>query len=86
MLDSLSLDVLKKKKKMRKFIICVLYGLSWASHMVLMVKRLPANAGDFRDADVPWVGNIAGGGHARRLPMDRAAWWAIVHRVVKSQT
>ena len=22
----------------------------------------------------------------RRIPMDRAAWWAIVHRVVKSQT
>ena len=67
MLDSLSLDVLKKKKKMRKFLICVLYGLFRASHMVLMVKRLPANAGDFRYADVPWVGKIAGGGHGNLL-------------------
>ena len=23
---------------------------------------------------------------ARRIPMDRGAWWAVIHRVAKSQT
>jgi len=26
------------------------------------------------------------GSHARRIPMDRGAWWAIVHGVTKSRT
>ena len=79
---------------MGKFLICVLNGLFWASHMVLMVKRLPANGGDFRDAgSIPGLGRSLEEGMAtyssiftRRIPMDRGAWWAIVHRVVKSQT
>ena len=66
MLDSLSLDVLKKK--MRKFLICVLYGLFRASHVVLVVKSLPANAGDFRDAGlIPGLGRSPGGGHGNLL-------------------
>ena len=28
------------------------------SQMALVVKNLPANAGDLRDADLPWVGKI----------------------------
>ena len=30
--------------------------------MVLVVKNLPANAGDIRHRLVPWVGKIPGGG------------------------
>ena len=62
--------------------------------MVLVVKNLPANAGDTRDVgSVSKLGRSPGGGHDNPLqysclenPMDRGAWWAIVHRVAKSQT
>ena len=40
----------------------------------------------------PWVRKSPGGGHGNPLqysclenPMDRGIWWAIVHRVAKSQ-
>ena len=56
-----------------------------------MVKNPLANAGD---ADsIPGWGRSPGGGHGNALqysrleyPMDRGTWWAIVHRVAKSQT
>ena len=59
-----------------------------------MVKNPPANAGDVRDAgSIPGLGRSPGGGHGNPLqysclenPMDSAAWQAMVHRVVKSQT
>ena len=59
-----------------------------------MVKNPPANAGDVRDmGSVPGVGRSPGGGHGNPLQysslenrMDRAAWWAAVHGVTKSQT
>ena len=59
-----------------------------------MIKNLPANAGDKRDAgSIPGSGRSPGGGHGNRLqcsclgnPMDRGAWWAEVHGVAKSQT
>ena len=59
-----------------------------------MVKNLPANAGDIRDAGlIPGSGRPPGGGHGNSLqysclenPMDRGAWQAIVHRAAKSQT
>ena len=62
--------------------------------MALVLKNLPANAGDMRDAgSVPGSGRSPGGGHGSPLqysclqnPMDRGAWWATVHRVAKSQT
>ena len=62
--------------------------------MVLVVKDLPANAGDVRDADsIPGSGRSPGGGHGNPLqysclenPMDRGAWWAVIHGVAKSQT
>ena len=47
----------------------------WASHVVQMVKNLPANEGDIRD-----IGLIP------EFPMDRGAWWATVHRVTEIQT
>ena len=66
-------------------------GEAW---LALVVKNLPANAGDVRD-----VGSIAGserppgGGNGNPLqrsclenPKDRGAWRATVHRVTKRQT
>ena len=65
-----------------------------ASQVVLVVKNLPANAGDVRDAySVPGLGRSPGGGHGNLLlysylenPMDRGAGQATVHSVAKSQT
>ena len=62
--------------------------------MALVVKNLPANAGDIRDVGlIPVSGRSPGGGLGNPLqysclenPMDRGAWWAIVHGVTKSQT
>ena len=59
-----------------------------------MVKNLPANAGDIRDAgSIPGSGRSPGGGHNNPLwysclenPIDRGTWQAVVHRVAKSQT
>ena len=59
--------------------------------MVLVVKTLPANAGDIRDADlIPGSGRCPGGGHGNPLQyfcldnsMDRGAWQATVHRVTE---
>ena len=61
---------------------------------MLVVKNLPANAGDVRDVGlIPGWGRSPGGGHGNPLhyscmenPMDREAWRATVHRVAKSQT
>ena len=61
---------------------------------MVVVKNPPANAGDVRDADsIPGSGRSPGGGHGNPLrcsclenPMDRGAWWAIIHGVAKSQT
>ena len=61
--------------------------------MVLVVKNLPANAGEIRDTgSIPGSERSPGGGHGNPLryscrenPMDRGAWWATVHRVAKTQ-
>ena len=60
----------------------------------LVVKNLPVNAGDTRDtASIPGLGRSPGAGSGHPLqysclgnPMDRAAWWATVHRVAESDT
>ena len=65
-----------------------------ASQEALVVKNLPANAGDLRDAGlIHGLGRSLGGGHGNPLqysclenPMDRGAWQATVHRVAKSWT
>ena len=52
-----------------------------------MVKTLPANAVEVRDAgSIPGSGRSPGRGHSNPLqysclgnPMDRGAWWATVH-------
>ena len=59
-----------------------------------MVKNPPANAGDIRDMGlVPGLGRSPGGGNGNPLqysyvedPMDKGAWWAIVHSVAESDT
>ena len=66
----------------------------WACQMALMVKNLPANAGDVRDMGLnPGSGRSPGGGHGNPLeysclenPLDRGVWQAIVYSVTKSWT
>ena len=60
--------------------------------MALVVKKLPANAGDVREmGSIPRSGKSPGRGHGNLLqysclenPKDREAWWATVHGVTKS--
>ena len=73
-----------------------MYHLSiyWASQVALLLKSLPANGGDIRDAClIPGLGKSPGGENGNPLqysclenPMDRGAWQAMVHRVTKSWT
>ena len=59
-----------------------------------MVKNLPANAGDTRDAgSIPGSGRSPGGKHGNPLqysrlesPIDRGAWQAALHGVAQSRT
>ena len=59
-----------------------------------MVKNLSANAGDTGDmGSIPGPGRSPGQESGNPLqysclenPMDRGAWWAIVHEVTKSWT
>ena len=65
----------------------------WVSQVALVVKNLPASAGDLRDtALIPGSGRFLGEGHGNPLqssclenPVDRGAWRATVHRVAKSR-
>ena len=66
-------------------------GGNWTSHVALAIKKLPANEGDMRGS-IPRSGRFPGGGNGNSLqysclenPMDRGAWWAIVHRIAKIQ-
>ena len=65
-----------------------------ASQVALVINNPPANAGDMTEVGlIPGLGRYPGEGHGNPLqyswlenPVDRGAWWAIVHRVMKSQT
>ena len=65
-----------------------------ASQVAIVVKNLPASAGDIRDMGlIPGSGRFPGGGNGNPLqysclenPMDRGDWQATVHGVAKSQT
>ena len=56
-----------------------------------VVKNLPANARDAGDTgSIPGLGRYPGEGHGNpcqysclKNPMDRGAWWSIVHRVIR---
>ena len=60
--------------------------------MMIVVKNLPDDAGNLRDVgSIPESGRSPGGGHGNPLqysclenPVDRGAWWAMVHRVTKN--
>ena len=60
--------------------------------MALVVKNLPTNAEDTRDAgSIPGLGRSPGEGHGNPLqysclenPMGRGAWQAMVHGVAES--
>ena len=59
--------------------------------MVLVVKNLPAGAGDM--SLIPGSGRSPGAGDGNPLQysclenlMDRGAWLAVIHKVVKSRT
>ena len=68
--------------------------MNWASQVVLMVKNLPAKAGNITDVGlIPGPGRFSGGGHGNPLQysclensMDRGTWWATVHEVAKHST
>ena len=71
------------------FCVCV----SALTGVVLVVKNLPANAWDMKDAGlIPELGRSPGEGHSNPLqysclenPVDRGAWRAMIHRVTKSR-
>ena len=62
--------------------------------LALVIKNLPANAGEIRDAgSVPGLGRSPGEGNGNPLQysclensIDRGAWKATVHEIAKSQT
>ena len=65
--------------------------LTWASQVTLVVKNLPANVRDM--GLITGLGRSLEEGMAThssifvwRIPMDRGAWWATVHRVAKNRT
>ena len=66
-------------------------GVSWVA---LVVRNLPANAGDERDSGLtPGLGRPPREGHGNPLqysclenPMDRGACQAMAHRLAKNQT
>ena len=68
--------------------------LKGTSQVVLVVKNLPADAGDTGNIGlIPGSGRSPGGGHGNPLqysclenPVDRGAWWATVHGVSQSRT
>ena len=68
--------------------------MDWGFPSGAVVNNLPDYAGGTRDSgSIPGLGRSPGGGNGNLLqcsclenPMDRAAWWATVHGVAKSQT
>ena len=60
--------------------------------MTIVIKNLPANAGDIRDVgSIPGLGRSSGEGNGKSLqysclenPIDRGAWQATVHGVAES--
>ena len=81
---------------------CVVHGVSKSRtqlsdfhfQMTLVVKNLPANAGDIRDVGlISGLGRSPGEGNDNPLqysclenPRDGGAWWAAVYGVAQSRT
>ena len=72
----------------------ILLIMIWASRVALMVKSLPAKAGNITDVgSIPGPGRFPGGGHGNSLwysclgnLVDRGAWRVTIYRVTKNQT
>ena len=64
----------------------MIYSITWASQAALVVKNLPASAGDVRGVgSVPELGRCPGGGHGNPLQyccLDHR----LCHRVTESRT
>ena len=67
--------------------------VGWAFQVTLVVKNLPASAGDIgEEGSIPGSGRSPGRGHGSPLqypclenPYGQRSWWDIVHGVAKSQ-
>ena len=75
------------------FFKCVNLLKPKAFQVALVVKNMPANAGDVRDTgSIPGSGRSPGVGHCNPFQYsclenpDRGAWWATVHGVAESDT
>ena len=74
--------------------LCRCLGQLRVSQVVLVVKNLPANAGDLRDTSlISGLGRSLGGGHGNPLqypclenPVDRGGWRSTVMGSQKSRT
>ena len=71
-----------------------LYVIQWASQVVLVVKKPPADAGNTRNVgSIPGLGRSPGEGNGNPLqysclknPGDGGAWWAAVYGVAQGRT
>ena len=89
-------DIIARKERQREDF--VFHSISFrhygAYQVTLMVRNLPVNAGDTRDAgSIPGLGRSSGEGNGNPLQysclensMDRGAWQATVHGPTKIQT
>ena len=76
------------------FLLMILYANIWAFQVVLVIKNLPANTEDVREAgSIPVFRGAPEGGHSNspqyscwENPMDRVTWRATVRRVAKRWT
>ena len=76
------------------YFLIVEHGQIWVSQVVLVVKNMPANAEDTREAgSIPRWRRFPGEGNGNPLQYsclenstDRGAWWALVHGLTKSWT
>ena len=87
-----------KEKEQKAIILVQLVNVQLqstrASQVALVVRNLPADAGDIRGPGlIPGLERSPGGGHGSPFqysclenPMHRGAWWATVHRVTKRWT
>ena len=83
-LESIRQSEVSQKEKDKYRILTHVCGIQRASRLVLVVKNVPANAGDVRDAaSVPKLERSPGGGHGNPLqysclenPTDKRAWQA----------
>ena len=75
----------------RDIVLFIILRKLWTSQVALVVKNLPANAGDRRDWDsIPGRRRLPGRGPGNPLQyfclenlMDQGTWWATVHGVTE---